>query len=78
MEESSKSRECFPDGTRIPDDLLSDELPDLKELGLLWYLNEHGIKTGETVQTQAIQRIINRAAEIGGGVIVFPLSLIHI
>jgi len=72
MEESSKSRECFPDGTCIPDDLLSDELPDLKELGLLWYLNEHGIKTGETVQTQAIQRIINRAAEIGGGVIVFP------
>ena len=66
------SGKCFPDGTPIPDELISDDLPGMYELGPWWDLREHGIKSGEKVQTAAIQKIIDRAAKTGGGVVIVP------
>ena len=66
------NQNLFPDGTPISPDLLSDELPSPVALGLEWNLSEHGVRSGEAVQTEAIQRIIDRAAETGGGVVIVP------
>lgn len=42
-------------------------------LGKKYVLTDYGVKTDSTlIQTQAIQAVINRAAQDGGGVIVVP------
>jgi len=66
------NQNCFPDGTPVSPDLLSDDIPATDHLGPVWNLTEHGVSPTEKVQTAAIQRIIDEVAAAGGGVISIP------
>ncbi|MGG7664511.1 rhamnogalacturonidase [Dyadobacter sp. BHUBP1] len=63
----------FPDGTKIPSWFSDTSKIDSKRLGRQFVITEHGVSgDSNTVQTTAIQRVIDRASEQGGGVIVIP------
>ena len=62
----------FPDGTPVDPALYSGGLPELRDLGTAWNLADYGVRADGTVQTRAIQAVIDRAAAGGGGVIVVP------
>ncbi|MBQ9153723.1 MAG: hypothetical protein IJ130_07905 [Solobacterium sp.] len=64
--------EYFPDGTLIDSWFYDTSVPSLNELGTQYSLKDYGIRDDGTVQTSAIQALIDRAAENGGGVIVVP------
>lgn len=68
--------EHFPDGTPISEwfydtSAITEQLPVKR-----FMLTKHGVKRDSTlIQTQAIQRVIDRAASEGGGVVVVPKGL---
>lgn len=65
--------ELWPDGTPI-DAWFSDTLQiDPATLGKQYVLTDYGVRPDSTiVQTEAIQKVIDRAAKDGGGVVVVP------
>jgi len=63
----------FPDGTRISNWFLETVKVSLSDLGKEFRITDYGvIPDSTTIQTVAIQSIINKAAKQGGGVIVIP------
>ena len=63
----------FPDGTKIPDWFSDSSKVSLKNLGKQFVITQHGASMDSTsVQTAAIQKIIDQANLQGGGVIVIP------
>ncbi len=64
--------DCFPDGTPVDPWFAQTEAPALPDLGTPWVLTEHGVAADGGLQTTAIQRVIDRCAAEGGGVIVVP------
>jgi len=63
----------FPDGTKIPDWFSDSSKVSLKNLGKQFVITQHGALMDSTsVQTAAIQKIIDQANRQGGGVIVIP------
>lgn len=66
-------KETFPDGS-VMLAWFSDTLRvDTDTLGRRFVVTEHGVKSDPTtVQTGALQRVIDMAAESGGGVVVIP------
>lgn len=68
-----KVHQHFPDGTEIDAWFLDTTTPQLSELGPQYNLADYGlISSPYLVQTEAIQRVIDLAAQEGGGVIVVP------
>lgn len=66
-------RQHFPDGSAIDSWFLDTTLPSLSDLGPQYNLADYGlISSPYLVQTEAIQRVIDLAAQEGGGVIVVP------
>lgn len=65
-------KEFFPDGTPIDPWFYDTQVPELSQLGKQYILTEHGICDDGKVHTDAIQTLIDTAAENGGGVIVVP------
>ena len=65
--------DLWPDGTPI-DAWFSDTARiDVATLGTPYRITDYGVTTDSTVvQTEAIQRVIDRAAREGGGVVVVP------
>ncbi len=65
--------EFFPDGVTPIDGWFYDlRVPELSELGRQYVLTDYGILDDGLVHTREIQRLIDGAAESGGGVIVVP------
>ena len=64
--------EYFPDGTPIASWFYDLRVPALSELGTPYVLKDHGIRDDGTLQTEAIQALIDQASAQGGGVIVVP------
>lgn len=64
--------ETFPDGTPIDDWFYRTDIPKLKDLGTQYILTEHNICDDGKVHTIEIQKLIDTAAESGGGVIIVP------
>lgn len=64
----------WPDGTRMEAWFTDTTRIDVSQLGRLWLVTDYGVRGDDslTVQTQALQRVIDQAAEQGGGVIVVP------
>ena len=62
----------FPDGTAIDDWFYDLKVPALEELGKQYSLAAAGIPADGSVQTEAIQALIDQAHNEGGGVIVVP------
>ena len=62
----------FPDGTPADPMFLNDEALSPEDPGPAWCLTDHGVRPDGTVQTGAIQRVIDMAAREGGGTVVVP------
>lgn len=63
----------FPDGSEVPDWFNSSTPVELSSLGKQYVITDYGVGRDSTVvQTEAIQKVIDLAAEQGGGVIVIP------
>lgn len=66
-------QEVWPDGTPISTWFADTSLVDVAALGRRYVITDYGVTTDSTVlQTAAIQRVIDRVAEEGGGVVVVP------
>ncbi len=63
----------FPDGTPIPAWFSNAEKVNFDSLGKRYVITEHGVSTDASlIQTEQIQKVIDKAASEGGGVIVIP------
>lgn len=63
----------FPDGSEVPEWFNVTERVDITKLGPKFVITDYGVSADSTVvQTEAIQKVIDLAAEKGGGVIVIP------
>ncbi len=63
----------FPDGTPIPQWFSDVSKVDVATLGKMYKVTDYGVSTDSTVvQTEALQAVIDRAAQEGGGVVVIP------
>lgn len=63
----------FPDGTKIPDWFKDTTKVDYKKLGKPYVITDFGIVNDSTIlQTEAIQKTIDKASKNGGGVIIIP------
>lgn len=63
----------FPDGTPIPAWFSDTSRVDVASLGRQYVVTEYGVTTDSTViQTKALQAVIDKAAQEGGGVVVIP------
>ena len=66
-------QDLFPDGTPVPAWFSDTTKVDVSTLGKQYVITDYGVKTDSTiVQTEAIQSVIDKAAQAGGGVIVVP------
>ena len=69
----NKDSQLFPDGSAIPNWFTDSKKIELKDLGKPYTITDYGVKKDSTkVQTIAIQKVIDKAAANGGGVIVIP------
>ena len=65
--------ELWPDGTKMDAWFSNAQKVNVDTLGKKYILTDYGVKTDSTlIQTKAIQAVIDRAAQDGGGVIVVP------
>ena len=65
--------ETWPDGTVMDVWFKDTTKVDVSALGRQYVITDYGVKRDSTVvQTQAIQSVIDRAAQEGGGVVVIP------
>ena len=64
--------EVFPDGTPIDAWFYDTKVPALEELGKQYVLTQYNILDDGKVHTEEIQKLIDTAAQEGGGVIVVP------
>ena len=68
-----KAPALFPDGTHIPAWFSDTTKVDVNTLGQQYVITDFGVKNDSTmVQTEAIQHVIDLAADKGGGVVVIP------
>ncbi|MBD2753461.1 rhamnogalacturonidase [Spirosoma validum] len=67
------SKAAFPDGSPISGWFTTTQKVSLAQLGKTYVITNYGVKLDSTVvQTDAIQKTIDAAAQKGGGVIVIP------
>lgn len=65
--------EVFPDGTPISDWFKESRVVSVETLGRKYCVTDYGVKNDSTLlQTEAIQQVIDKAAEEGGGVVYIP------
>ena len=66
-------KDLWPDGTVIDKWFTNTQKIDVATLGRQYVITDYGAKDDSTiVQTAAIQQVIDKAAQEGGGVIVIP------
>ena len=66
-------QDSWPDGSRMDPWFTSMEKVDVAQLGRQYVLTDYGVTLDSmVVQTNAIQQVINRCADEGGGVVVVP------
>lgn len=67
------AQDVFPDGTPIPDWFRETSQTQLSELGKTYEITDYGVVNDSSlVQTKALQSVIDKAANQGGGVVVIP------
>lgn len=70
---AKKKQSAFPDGTAISEWFNDTTKVDVDKLGRKYVITDYGVVNDSTiVQTEAIQKVIDTAADNGGGVIVIP------
>mgnify|MGYP000874515138 CR=1 FL=1 len=68
----TEKREVFPDGSYIEEWFYNTRVPKLEELGKQYVLTQYKIFDDGKIYTGEIQKLIDLAADEGGGVIVVP------
>lgn len=69
----AQNNETFPDGTPISNWFQQQEKIQLNSLGKTYTITDFGVvKDSTLIQTAAIQKVIDLAADNGGGVVVIP------
>lgn len=72
-EAKKTKQQMFPDGTPVPEWFNDTAKVDVQQLGKQYVITDYGVSTDPcVVQTKAIQAVIDRAANEGGGVVVVP------
>lgn len=67
------AQDLFPDGSPIPDWFRNNQPTDISKLGKHYRITKYNIKLDSNlVQTGAIQAVIDKAAQNGGGVVIIP------
>ena len=69
---SKNTVDIFPDGTEVSEWFHDDTPVDINTLGKQYVLTDYRIFADGTVHTEAIQKLIDKCAAEGGGVIVVP------
>ncbi len=64
--------DLFPDGTPVGPFFKNTSVRGPEDLGRTYVISDYGVRDDGTLQTEAIQRLIDRAAREGGGVIRVP------
>lgn len=62
----------FPDGSVVDEWFHDVHVPKLGELGRQYILTDYGINADGSIHTEQLQKLIDTAADNGGGVIVVP------
>lgn len=64
----------WPDGSKMNEWFESAEKVDTDKLGKKYVVTDYGVVAGDStiIQTEALQAVIDRAADEGGGVVVIP------
>lgn len=65
-------QETFPSGVKIDDWFYETDIPKLEDLGKTYVITEYGIQADGKIYTEEFQKLIDRIAENGGGVLVVP------
>ena len=66
-------KDCFPDGTEIPEWFSDASKFQLKDLGKPYIITDFGaVQDSSVIQTEIIQGVIDKASSEGGGVIIIP------
>ena len=66
----------WPDSTPMEAWFSDTTKVDIRTLGRLYQLTDYGVKADSTIlQTDAVQRVIDRCASDGGGVVVIPTGM---
>ena len=65
-------KNCFPDGTPIDEWFFETDVPALKTLGKQYVITEYGVFDDGKIYTAALQALIDRIHQNGGGVMVVP------
>lgn len=67
------AKDKFPDGTPVPEWFSKADVVNVADLGHQYRITDYGVINDSTVvQTEKIQKVIDTAAENGGGVVVIP------
>lgn len=70
---AKKQKQLWPDGTAMDEWFGDTAKVDVNSLGRQYVITDYGVGTDSTVlQTEAIQKVIDTAAQAGGGVVVVP------
>jgi len=68
-----QAKQTWPDGTTVNMQFMNNKKVDICSLGKQYVITDYGVKVDSTIiQTEAIQAVIDRCADDGGGVIVIP------
>ena len=70
---ATAAKDVFPDGTPVPTWFGNHDVKPLSDLGHQYRITDFGVINDSTVlQTERLQRVIDTAAENGGGVVIIP------
>ena len=70
---ASADFKTFPGGGTVAQWFNETDTPDIRNLGKRYVVTDYGVVADSTLlQTEAIQSVIDRAADNGGGVLVIP------
>lgn len=70
---SCRAQQLFPDGKEVPSWFENKDRIDINTLGQQYIITDYGcVNDSNIIQTSAIQEVIDKAAQNGGGVIVIP------